>query len=507
MTECDKLTGRARQICRGEAGMPVYKANAYRAKWGLEPLLADEAPPFETGEITPPGVPVLTFHGYSVSEDTPVRKTLYGPGSELLKHYDSMGVPTCEACKDLAQQMNNWGVDECRKRVDEIVTDIMPRAKAWAKEQYPWVPRWLLGGVEDWAIDRQLRADIVKAIDEADRTIKERRAKKLDIVTGQKIKGCSSCGTPRPVKRQTGRKQHRHPFAMGDAPPRFITLGQYAEDVRKLLSLVPHDVDAVAGVARSGLFPASMVAMWLHKPMFIVSQAKGEVAEAGNGWRLANGHKHVPPKPRKVLVVDDTVMTGGSQQILRRVIGDRFEETIFATVYCNPLANLAKPDIHAVDLEWPHLLEWNLFNSVLSPSIATDFDGILCDDCRPEDDDDGPRYLEFLRNARPLYQMRKAPIRLIVTARLEKYRDETLAWLNRQGMSVEKLVMGPWRNNRERARSDIGQWKAGHFKEWTRGRRGIRPFLFIESDVRQARRIAEVSKEFVVCPAAGQVFR
>lgn len=508
LTECDAFTVGSRkwQICRGEAGLPARKTNAYRVAWGLEPLTIEEPKP--AAEPAEPGVPELIFHGHSASEDgESIRHKLYGPGTELLKSYEAAGVPSCDACKELAQKMNNWGVDECRQRLDEIVADIMPRAKEWAKEQYPWVPRLLLGAVEDWAIDQRLRADVTKAIDEADRTIRERRAQRLNIFTGQKIKGCSSCGSAKPVQRRAGTTRHRSAFAMGSGPVRFITLEQYTADVRKLLTLVPHDIDAVAGVARSGLYPASMIAMWLHKPMYTVSQAQGVIAEAGNGWRLANGPKHVSPQPRKVLVVDDTVMTGSSQRILRNVIGDRFEEAIFATVYCNPFANIAKPDIHAVDLEWPHLLEWNLFNSVLTPSTATDFDGILCHDCRPADDDDGPRYLEFLRNARPLYQMRRTPIPLIVTARLEKYRSETLAWLQRQGMRCDKLVMGPWRNNRERARADIGEWKAGHFKAWTRTRRGLRPLLFIESDARQAQRIAEVSRELVVCPAAGRVFQ
>src|SRR5690606_15176720 len=120
-----------------------------------------------------------------------------------------------------------------------------------------------------------------------------------------------------------------------------------------------------------------------------------------------------------------------------------FVSAIAAAVYVNPFARV-KPDVWVRDLPWPHLLEWNLFNSVLSPSMAVDFDGILCHDCPPQDDDDGPRYARFLREVQPLYVMRKTVVQLIVTARLEKYRPQTLDWLARHGIAVKTLVMGPW---------------------------------------------------------------
>lgn len=509
LTECDSLGIGTRRwmICRGESGLTPQKTDAYRAAWGLRPLF-DGAKVVAGAPIL--AIPELIFHGHSIGGGPEVvQKKLYGPGTELMKIYEAAGVPSCDACREMAQQMNNWGARECRNRVDEIVADILPRAKEWVAQKYPWVSRLLPDVAEDFAISRRIRSDVYKAIAECEATIAERRRKRLDIFTGERLKGCSGCSKTvrqRAPKEKVVSRANLSPFTMGASPPRFITLEQYTSDVRKLLAMVPHDIDAVAGVARSGLYPASLIAMWMHKPMFLVSQARGEIVEAGNGWRLGNAHVHIPPRAGKVLVVDDTVMTGGSQQILRRVVGAKFENAIFATVYCNPLANLGKPDIHAVDLEWPHLLEWNLFNSVLSQSIATDFDGILCRDCTAREDDDGPQYLEFLRTARMVYPMRKMTIPLIVTARLEKYREETLAWLSRHGMSVEKLVMGPWANNHERARADIGAWKGGQFAEWSRNRRGIRPHVLIESDVHQAKRAAQVSRGLVVCPMAGQCF-
>lgn len=58
-----------------------------------------------------------------------------GPGTELLGIFKSDPIgkhaTSCPACLQLAQQMNQWGPAGCRERMDEIVEDILPRAKDW----------------------------------------------------------------------------------------------------------------------------------------------------------------------------------------------------------------------------------------------------------------------------------------------------------------------------------------------------------------------------------------
>ena len=45
----------------------------------------------------------------------------HGPGSQLLKIYSKRGWPSCQFCRDVAADMNSWGVVGCRARFDEIV--------------------------------------------------------------------------------------------------------------------------------------------------------------------------------------------------------------------------------------------------------------------------------------------------------------------------------------------------------------------------------------------------
>jgi len=286
--------------------------------------------------------------------------------------------------------------------------------------------------------------------------------------------------------------------------PQWVSLQQLAHDVQLLASQVPDDVRVIVGVARSGITPASILASLLHLPMLSIRQTKNDIVEIGNGWRLGGNH-HINPNGR-ALIVDDTVMTGNSLKAIARLVNNRFQNSLTAAVYVNPLAK-KKPDLWVHDLGWPHLLEWNLFNSVLSPNMACDFDGILCRDCPPGSDDDGPRYIDFINNAKPLYVPRKVPIPMIVTARLEKYREPTMAWLKRHGIHTYNLVMHPATTLAERRRDDIAAYKAKHYQAWA-SRHVARPapIGFIESEDAQARRIGGITGLMAICPATGGVY-
>lgn len=54
-----------------------------------------------------------------------------GPGKELSQELLGLGLPSCQACKDLAHRMNEWGAETCREKIDEIVADVLPRARVW----------------------------------------------------------------------------------------------------------------------------------------------------------------------------------------------------------------------------------------------------------------------------------------------------------------------------------------------------------------------------------------
>jgi adenine/guanine phosphoribosyltransferase-like PRPP-binding protein len=402
---------------------------------------------------------------------------------------------TC-GCQNLASKMNRWGPDGCEARRDEIVDRLVANSSMLVDA---------LAGV-----DQSIFKSVLTTA-----TALSRPALRIGAswLLTQAIEESKARAALLPVPKPKSPKSTKSKTTMGRAfryipgkdDVRFVSSQQFQEDIKLLIGKLPPDITAIAGVARSGLSAATMISMYLHLPMITIRQTMNDIVPTGNGWRLG-GTKHVDPKG-KILVLDDTVMTGNSLRAIRPLVQRELGDALYASVYCNPNA-AAKPDIWAVDLPWPHLLEWNIFNSILSTSMACDFDGILCQDCPAGSDDDGPKYLDFINNAKPLYVPRRVPIPLIVTARIEKYRQPTEDWLQRHGIKCHNLIMHPAATLKERQRDDVAAYKARHYQAWASNHRAIPgPNIFCESDDRQARRIAALSKFLTICPATSGCYQ
>lgn len=282
-----------------------------------------------------------------------------------------------------------------------------------------------------------------------------------------------------------------HQWLRGDRPPagklRFVRTAELAGDVALLCSLLPTKIVGVIGVARSGLLPATLVAMQQHLPLWIVRQDSEDVVFAGHGFRLGNRDPRSSklggqPPPGKLLLVDDTSMTGNSVRHALQIVGQHWpgRKVLSAVVYRNP-ASVSDPDYWVHDLPAPHFLEWNLFNSIHLDKTAFDFDGVLTHD--------GTQH--------PQYLPRKGTIPLIVTGRSERLRLPSQAWLTKHGVRVKRMVMFSGETPSDPLA--IARYKAGYWKE-------SRLDYFVESDPQQARELARLVKRPVICPAAGEVF-
>ena len=479
------LQGRLYEIAAGIAGLPLDKVRKYRE------LFAQQ------GYELPPEPTVQTVQKFI---KRPFRKEKVGTAlkkrvENLLKASPKKGC----GCNDLATKMDSWGIQGCELNREMIISHMVANRDVLLEGLSEWLPTVctaIVGMIPDAILRQGAHWLLDRAIDDVRNT--------ANIVTSSTHTIRRSLPRPRGTHRSSRGFGSAFKYTGGEI--RFIKSAQFQEDIKLLLGKIPPDITAIAGVARSGLSAATMISMYLHLPMLTIRQTMNDVIPTGNGWRLG-GTKHVDPKTEKILIVDDTCMTGNSLKAIRPLVMQQFGNAMTATVYCNPLA-LMKPDIHAVDLGWPHILEWNVFNSILSPTMALDFDGVLCRDCQPWQDDDGEKYIQWMKTAIPLYLPRRSPIPLVVTARLEKYRSITEEWLNRYGIKVNRLVMHPATTLAQRNREDIAAYKARHFTEWASRikNRGVGPIMFVESCDHQARRIGQLSKMLCVCPHTGNVY-
>ena len=280
----------------------------------------------------------------------------------------------------------------------------------------------------------------------------------------------------------------------------FVTTKQLVQDTLELGSHLDPSIEAVVAIARSGLLPGSLLAMHLHLPLFAVSRVFG-VVDPGGGWRIT---PHFQPYDREairhVLLIDDTSATCHEMAAEPMFVEAAFPGALLtrAVIYCHPRC-LGFVDACVALYGGLHFLEWNWEHAGHGADCGYDFDGILCEDCTPENNDDGPRYLCHLEHARPAFLPRRLEVPLVVTGRHEKYRRESLEWLERHGVRVRELIMrnfplapGLGFNHQ------IAMFKAFHYAQST-------CLLFAESDQEQAELINEATGRAVLCPRLGRL--
>ncbi|MFK8014366.1 MAG: phosphoribosyltransferase [Gammaproteobacteria bacterium] len=264
---------------------------------------------------------------------------------------------------------------------------------------------------------------------------------------------------------------------------------------------IPDDVDLIVGVPRSGMLAASLVALHSNRSLTnLQGYIEGKILRpgmqrAGIG-REANDLSNV----RRALVIDDSVLSGAEMERTRGEVeaAGLMDSTDFATVFCLPGME------DTVDLAFelcatPRVFEWNLLHGHMLPQCCVDIDGVLCVDPTEEQNDDGPRYRDFLRTATPLWRP-SSTISMLVTSRLEKYRDLTEEWLAANGVEYDQLIMMQYNTMEERkAAKAYGSFKADVYAKSDN-------IFFIESNDWTASEIARLSGKPALCTETQTVY-
>ena len=258
------------------------------------------------------------------------------------------------------------------------------------------------------------------------------------------------------------------------------------------LPRVPRDIDLVVGIPRSGLLAANMLALHLNLPL---TDMRGLIQRRllQSGRRMGDTRSDFFDRVKKVLVVDDSVNSGSAMRRARSELDAAGLD--YDLVYSACYVTEASQDL--VDLWFeivptPRVFEWNVMHQQLLADCCVDIDGVLCRDPRPDENDDGPRYREFLLNVEPLF-LPTVRIGALVTARLEKYRSETEEWLGRHGIEFDELVMLDLPDAASRRAAGC---HASHKAAAYRRRDSL---LFVESDAGQAGEIARTTGRPVLC--------
>jgi hypoxanthine phosphoribosyltransferase len=286
-----------------------------------------------------------------------------------------------------------------------------------------------------------------------------------------------------------------------DRPPVFISYDQTERLVASLLDRVSlWAPDAVAGIARGGLVPATMASCMLALPLFMI------------GWDRATGIAQWIGEPasgaRRILVVDDACSTGTTMASVRAALLAWGHACATLTVLYDPdrtryIPNFSHPMREFFRFPWergeatpasralrvtgapPEL-------STERPFIGLDLDGVFLPDIpRPHYDADLAEALSRRHALEPLAVLPPfSPERaVIITGRPESDRPHTAAWLARWGFDGLKLECRP--NEVPADLPSVARYKAMAATRW-----GCTNF--IESEPEQAIRIAAIAPHLVV---------
>lgn len=274
-------------------------------------------------------------------------------------------------------------------------------------------------------------------------------------------------------------------------------------DIDALASRYEGKIVGVVGVPRSGALVANLLALRLNIPCTDLFTFKHGVG--GSHWWQSGPRMLAGYRDGQVLLLDDSLLSGkamrgavgyltGSEQIAPFTF--RRWQVQPAVLYVHGNAKLP----HVRQVPGPRVFAWNWTHHNLVTHAMFDMDGVLCHDPKvPEDNEAG--YLAAIEQLRPLY-IPSRRIKYICTHRLEGRRDVTKHWLERHGVQWNQLIMYPAKTCHERraAGQQDGTWKGRQYKDATDAS------WFVESDPRQAERIAAVSGKSVFCPKLDRMF-
>ncbi len=264
----------------------------------------------------------------------------------------------------------------------------------------------------------------------------------------------------------------------------FRSIADLNNTIVRNLGRVPKDIGLIVGIPRSGMLAANLLALHLNLPMTDLDGFLARrVMQCGDRVLRSERNPDAPGGDR-VLVIDDSLDSGQSMQHARNRIAasDVSRDIVYGAVYVS-LPGREKVDLGFEEIIGQRVFEWNLMHHSMLPRTCVDIDGVLCDDPTREQNDDGPLYERFLQETAPRH-FPSYRIGWLVTARLEKYRRQTMDWLNRHGIQYERLMMLnlPNKAARQAARAHA-KFKADVYAS-------TNAVLFVESSHRQAIEIA-----------------
>lgn len=245
------------------------------------------------------------------------------------------------------------------------------------------------------------------------------------------------------------------------------------------------DIDLIVGIPRSGLLAATLISTHLQKPLTDIETYISKKAFYKSGEYIDISKSNL-----KVLLVDDTINQGTQmREAFNRIKNTNYNHSILRfAVYKSNKTKSEDIDLSLETCPNPRAFQWNLWKHPSLEKWGTDLDGVLCrDPIWKLENDRGPKLIEFYKTADKKFHLERK-IKYIITSRLERHRSVTEDWLSKNNISYESLIMKP-----DTCTLTHEEYKTSVLNSLNNLE------LYIESDYKQAKFIAENSNITVWC--------
>lgn len=280
----------------------------------------------------------------------------------------------------------------------------------------------------------------------------------------------------------------------------WVTNAELCNIIRKNLYKIPRDIDGVICIPRGGLFVGTIIAEYLHKPMYTVDSFINS-RTLGNGVVESRGLPTT--KFGNYIVVDDSISEGKSFHKAEMMLKNLPYHFIYVACI-GKQSVMPNCDIVLYVVPEFRLFELNFFRISWVMNCIFDIDGVLCKDPEYGIDMDEERYIEHIKNAKPLIPI-QYPVKAICTHRLSKYYEDTKEWLFKNNISFGMLYMLNF-NSIEEKIDNINSPKFVNMKTecYNCYKEAL---LFVESNYDEALRIYKNTHRPVLCTDANVILQ
>ncbi len=195
-----------------------------------------------------------------------------------------------------------------------------------------------------------------------------------------------------------------------------------------LARLQSYNFDLIVGLPRRGMIPATLIGLFLNKPVVSFNELNANLASEKIGYRLQEESAKFPKSYSNILLVDDSTDEGTVfEQAFSKLDEATAKKVTTLSVYATEKGG-DRVDLHLETLEEPKLYEWNILHKKAAlADAAMRFEGIIVTNAITG---------AWIPVTLPSY-----PVKIVYSGLRERHREQLESFLRQHGVQFEQLKM------------------------------------------------------------------